>query len=116
MERNDVYNSLIEIGLGDYLKTRGGGNIIEEKWMVNLASFVSNLTYEQKRILKNKIEKKKNETHSQHNDVFHEISVACAFYSDVNFLEENKNMSMPDFYSSGMNVEVKTINNSVEEK
>ena len=116
MAKRDLYNSLIEISLEDFLKTRGGGNIIEEKWTVNLDSFVSNLKDEQKRILKNKIEKKKNETHSQHNDVFHEISVACAFYGGANFLEENKNMFMPDFYSGGINVEIKTINNSDVEK
>lgn len=115
MASNDLYSSLIEIGLGDFLKTMGGGNIIEEKWIVNLGFFVSNLTDEKRKILKSKIEKKKNETHSQHNDVFNEISIACAFYDDVDFLEEN-NISMPDFCSDSANVEVKTINNSDVEK
>ena len=97
MVESNSYNSLIEIGLADYLMTRGGGDIIEEKWMVNLGSYISNLTDKNKRILKNKIEKKKNETHSQHNDALHEISIACAFYDSVNFLEENNNISTPIF-------------------
>lgn len=103
------------MGLEDYLKTRGGGKIIEEKWTVNLDSCVSNFTDKQKRILKNKIEKKKNETHSQHNDVFHEISIACAFYDKVNFLPETDEKT-PDFCSNGICVEVKTINNSDVER
>jgi len=116
MAKNNLYNSLIEIGLEDFLKKRGGGNIIEEKWTVNLDSYVSTLSDKQKGILKNKIEKKKNETHSQHNDIFHEISIACAFYNNINFLEENNNVSTPDFRSDNTNVEVKTINNSNTEK
>ncbi|MEK7540696.1 MAG: hypothetical protein AAB529_00425 [Patescibacteria group bacterium] len=116
MVESNSYNSLIEIGLADYLMTRGGGDIIEEKWMVNLGSYISNLTDKNKRILKNKIEKKKNETHSQHNDALHEISIAYAFYDSVNFLEENNNISTPDFCSNGIHVEVKTINNSNVEK
>lgn len=112
MTRNNLYNSLIEIGLEDYLKRRGGGIIHEEKWMVNLDYFVSNLIGRQKRVLKDKIKKKKNETHLQHNDVLHEISIACAFYDSVNFLEENNDIFTPDFRSDSTNVEVKTINNS----
>lgn len=116
MSKNNLYSSLIEIGLEDFLKTRGGGSIIEEKWTVNQDAFISNITDEQKRVLKNKIEKKKNETHSQHNDIFHEISIACAFYNNVNFIEENNAVPTPDFCSGNVNVEVKSINNSNEEK
>jgi len=116
MAKNNLYNSLIEIGLEDFLKERGGRNIIEEKWTVNLNFFVSNLTDIQKGVLKNKIEKKKSETHSQHNDMFHEISIACAFYNNITFLEEDNAISTPDFRADNTNVEVKTINNSNVEK
>ncbi len=111
-----MYTSLIEIGLEDYLKARGGGKIIEEKWTINLDSFVSSLTDEQKKILRNKIFKKKNETHLQHNDLFHEIGIACAFYDNISFLEESNTISKPDFRSNNTSVEVKTINNSEEEQ
>lgn len=111
-----LYKSLIEIGLEDYLKARGGGKIIQERWTVNLDFLVSKFTKEQKEILKNKINEKKNETHAQHNDIFHEISIACAFYSNVNFLSESKDTLTPDFRFGSTNVEVKSINNSNEEK
>lgn len=112
----NLYSSLIELGLKDFLKTRGHGKIIKEKWAINLDVLVSKFTEEQKEILKNKINKKKNETHAQHNDVFHELSIACAFYDNVNFLKENKCALTPDFCSGSASVEVKTINNSNEEK
>lgn len=48
--------------------------------------------------------------------MFHEISIACAFYNDITFLEENNNIPTPDFRADNTNVEVKTINNSNVEK
>jgi len=110
MTDND-YKSFIEIGLEDYLKQRGNGNIYQEGHMFKINSFVGNLSDDQKKILKDKIIKKKNETHTQHNDLLHEISIACAFYNKVNFLPETDEKT-PDFCSNGICVEVKTINNS----
>src|SRR3989344_6284093 len=104
------YISLIKIGLEDYLKKRGGGNIYRENYLLKLDSFVESLSNSQKEILKNKIIKKKNETHTQHNDLLHEISITCAFYDKVNFLPETDKKT-PDFCSNGTHVEVKTINN-----
>ena len=106
-----VYKSLNEIGLENYLRTRGHGHIIKEDWMLNLDTWVKKLPNEQKEKLKEKISKKSAETHIQHNDMFHEISIACAFYNDVKFLPET-NKKTPDFCSNGTYVEVKTINNS----
>lgn len=115
MADNNLYKSLIEIGFEDYLRQRGGGNINEENHMLKLNLFVENLSDDQKKILKEKIGKKKNETHMQHNDMLHEISVACAFYDKVNFLQETDEKT-PDFCSNGIYVEVKTINNSDVER
>jgi len=115
MADNNLYKSLIEIGLEDYLKQRGGGNIYQESHMLKLNLFIENLSDDQKKILKEKINKKKNETHTQHNDMLHEISVACAFYDKVNFLQETDEKT-PDFCSNDICVEVKTINNSDVER
>lgn len=115
MTNNNLYKSLEKIGLGDYLKKRGSGCIDKEDHMSGLNFFVENLPNSQKKILKNKIEKKKKETHMQHNDVLHEISIACAFYDKVNFLPETKEKT-PDFCSNDICVEVKTINNSDVER
>ena len=115
MTDEKLYQSLIEIGLEDYLKQRGNGNIYQEAHMLKIDSFVENLSNDQKKILKDKISKKKNETHAQHNDMLHEISIACAFYDKVNFLPEIGEKT-PDFCSNGICVEVKTINNSDVER
>ena len=115
MTDNNLYKSLIEIGLEDYLNQRGGGNIYQESHMLKLNLFVENLSEDQKKVLKEKIGKKKKETHTQHNDMLHEISVACAFYDKVNFLQETDEKT-PDFCSNGIYVEVKTINNSDVER
>lgn len=115
MINSNLYKSLVEIGLGDYLEQRGGGNIYLEPHMLKINSFVENLSDDQKKILKDKISKKKNETHAQHNDMFHEISIACAFYDKVNFLPETDGKT-PDFCSNGIYIEVKTINNSDVER
>jgi hypothetical protein len=115
MADNNLYKSLIEIGLEDYLKQRGGGNIYSEPHMTKIDIFVGNLSDEQKKILKEKIDKKKNETHTQHNDMLHELSIASAFYDKVNFLQETDEKT-PDFCSNGIYVEVKTINNSDVER
>ncbi|MBI2099684.1 hypothetical protein HYT45_04770 [Candidatus Uhrbacteria bacterium] len=111
MTGEKLYQSLIEIGLEDYLKQIGNGNIYQEAHMLKIDSFVKNLSDDQKKILKDKISKKKNETHAQHNDMLHEISIACAFYDKVNFLPET-NEKTPDFCSNDICVEVKTIDNS----
>lgn len=116
MANNNLYNSLIKIGLEDYLKERGNGKLIKENWTVNLDLFVSKLPVKQIKILRHKVKKKKNETHLQHNDMFHEISIACAFYKNINFLVENNSSLTPDFRADNTNVEVKTINYSNAEK
>lgn len=116
MTNEKLYQSLIEIGLEDYLKQKSNGSIYQESYMLKIDSFVKNLPDNQKKTLKDKISKKKNETHAQHNDMFHEISIARAFYDKVNFLPET-NEKTPDFCSNGICIEVKTINNSdVEHK
>jgi hypothetical protein len=115
MTDNNLYKSLIEIGFEDYLKKRGGGNIYFEPHMEKINFFVNNLSDKQKKVLKDKTDKKKNETHTQHNDVFHEISIACAFYDKVYFLQETDEKT-PDFCSNDIYVEVKTINNSDVER
>jgi len=115
MTDGKLYKALIEIGLKDYLKQRGNGNIYQEAHMLKIDSFVKNLSDDQKEILKDKISKKQKETHTQHNDMLHEISIACAFYDKVNFLQE-KDEKTPDFCSNNIYVEVKTINNSDVER
>jgi hypothetical protein len=109
---NNLYKSLFGIGLEDYLRQKGNNNIYQETYILKIDFFVENLPKEQKKILKEKISKKKSETHAQHNDIFHEISIACAFYDKVNFLQENNKTKASDFCSNGIYIEVKTINNS----
>ncbi|MFH1392782.1 MAG: hypothetical protein ABIG73_00115 [Patescibacteria group bacterium] len=116
MADEKLYQSFIELGFENYLKDRGNGTIYQEAHMVKIDSFVKNLSAEQKKILKDKTNKKKNETHEQHNDVFHEINIACAFYDNIEFLPEKENQRTPDFRSNNIFVEVKTINNSIEER
>lgn len=112
MTDEKLYQSLIEIGLENYLKKRGNGTIYSEPHTLKINSFVENLPNDQKEILRDKINKKKNETHTQHNDVFHEIGIACAFYDNVKFLPEEQDKKTPDFNSNDIYVEVKSINNS----
>lgn len=58
------YPALIEIGLEGYLKQRGGGVIQYELHTEKIDRFVQGLSVDQKKMLKQKIDNKKNETHT----------------------------------------------------
>ena len=107
---------LKSIGLQSYLEKRGGGVIYPEPHVLAVNHFVEGLPGAQKEILKEKISQKERETHIQLNNIFHEICVACALYENVEFLPEDQPGKHPDFKSGDINVEVKSINNSDEER
>ena len=54
-----LYKSLIQIGLKEYLKERGGESIQYEKHMVKIDNFVQKLSDGQRNILKQKINRKR---------------------------------------------------------
>jgi hypothetical protein len=111
-----MYENLQAINLTKFLnKCCGSANWVKESWLVSLDSFVGTLSEENKKKLKSKINN--NLSHYQTNDIVNEIMVACAFHPKAHFVKEDGRKSYDLFdNSSGLKIEVKTLNEGDDEK
>lgn len=104
-----MYPELTKFGLENYIKTACGGSIQSDPYFSALERFSSGLSEGNKKVLMDKF---KGQSNAQMNDLLNEVAVACVFHPKAQFNAPDR----PDLTADGVNIEVKTLNESAQER